>query len=50
MVAQGPDLPVHLGSMPEAVKAICSVFRDDMRDGDVFIHNDPYSAARISPT
>lgn len=42
MVAQGPDLPVHLGSMPEAVKAICSVFRDDMRDGDVFIHNDPY--------
>lgn len=42
MVAQGPDLPVHLGSMPEAVKAICTVFGDEMKDGDVFIHNDPY--------
>lgn len=42
MVAQGPDLPVHLGSMPEAVKAICQVFGNNMKDGDVFIHNDPY--------
>lgn len=42
MVAQGPDLPVHLGSMPEAVKAIVEVFRGDMHDGDIFIHNDPY--------
>lgn len=42
MVAQGPDLPVHLGSMPEAVKAIITVFGSDMHDGDVFVHNDPY--------
>lgn len=42
MVAQGPDLPVHLGSMPQAVKAIVAKFGDDIRDGDVFIHNDPY--------
>lgn len=42
MVAQGPDLPVHLGSMPEAVKAIVHVFGADMREGDVFVHNDPY--------
>ncbi len=42
MVAQGPDLPIHLGSMPDAVRAIVSVFGKDAHDGDVFIHNDPY--------
>ena len=42
MVAQGPDLPIHLGSMPDAVRAIVQVFGDDVADGDVFIHNDPY--------
>ena len=25
MVAQGPDLPIHLGSMPDAVRAIVQV-------------------------
>src|SRR5580704_9535736 len=38
MVAQGPDLPIHLGSMPDAVRA----FAADVHEGDVFIHNDPY--------
>jgi N-methylhydantoinase B len=42
MVAQGPDLPIHLGSMPDAVRAVVSVFAADVHDGDVFIHNDPY--------
>ena len=42
MVAQGPDLPIHLGSMPDAVRAIVAVFGSDVHDGDVFIHNDPY--------
>lgn len=42
MVAQGPDLPIHLGSMPDAVRAIVQVFGEDTHDGDVFIHNDPY--------
>lgn len=41
MVAQGPDLPIHLGSMPDAVKAVISAW-DDFVPGDVFIHNDPY--------
>jgi N-methylhydantoinase B len=41
MVAQGPDLPIHLGSMPDAVKAVAMAF-DTFEDGDVFIHNDPY--------
>src|SRR4030095_11507993 len=42
MVAQGPDLPIHLGSMPDAVRAVAAAFGADVHDGDVFIHNDPY--------
>lgn len=42
MVAQGPDLPIHLGSMPDAVRAVVTAFGPDVHDGDVFIHNDPY--------
>jgi len=41
-VAQGPDLPIHLGSMPDAVRAVVAAFDADVNDGDVFIHNDPY--------
>jgi N-methylhydantoinase B len=41
MVAQGPDLPIHLGSMPLAVKAIIHAY-PRVEPGDVFIHNDPY--------
>ena len=42
MVAQGPDLPIHLGSMPDAVRAVVGAFEQDVHPGDVFIHNDPY--------
>ncbi|HEY4922623.1 MAG TPA: hydantoinase B/oxoprolinase family protein [Xanthobacteraceae bacterium] len=42
MVAQGPDLPIHLGSMPDAVRAVVKAFAADVHTGDVFIHNDPY--------
>jgi N-methylhydantoinase B len=41
MVAQGPDLPIHLGSMPLAVKAVIRAF-PAFEPGDIFIHNDPY--------
>ncbi|MBI4638574.1 MAG: hydantoinase B/oxoprolinase family protein [Candidatus Rokubacteria bacterium] len=41
MVAQGPDLPIHLGSMPLAVKAVIRASAT-FAPGDVFIHNDPY--------
>jgi N-methylhydantoinase B len=42
MVAQGPDLPIHLGSMPDAVRAVVSAFAGDVHENDVFLHNDPY--------
>ncbi len=48
MVAQGPDLPIHLGSMPDAVRAIVRAF-PDVTQGDVFIHNDPYDGGSHLP-
>ena len=48
MVAQGPDLPIHLGSMPDAVRAVVRAFPDPA-PGDVFIHNDPYDGGSHLP-
>src|ERR1700716_4491209 len=42
MVAQGPDLPIHLGSMPDAVRAGVAAFGADVHEGGGFIANDPY--------
>jgi len=48
MVAQGPDLPVHLGSMPDAVRSIIAAFATPA-EGDVYIHNDPYHGGSHLP-
>ncbi|HEU0218531.1 MAG TPA: hydantoinase B/oxoprolinase family protein [Stellaceae bacterium] len=48
MVAQGPDLPIHLGSMPDAVRAVIDAF-PEVEPGDVFIHNDPYRGGSHLP-
>ncbi|WP_428488313.1 hydantoinase B/oxoprolinase family protein [Rhodopila sp.] len=48
MVAQGPDLPIHLGSMPDAVRAVVRAF-PQVLPGDVFIHNDPYDGGSHLP-
>ncbi len=48
MVAQGPDLPIHLGSMPDAVRAVVRAL-PDVQPGDVFIHNDPYDGGSHLP-
>src|SRR6201993_2795561 len=48
MVAQGPDLPIHLGSMPDAVRAVVAAF-PAVEPGDVFIHNDPYHGGSHLP-
>src|SRR6516162_2814203 len=41
MVAQGPDLPIHLGSMPDAVRAVTTPY-PELHPAHTFIHNDPY--------
>ena len=48
MVAQGPDLPIHLGSMPPAVQAVIRAW-DTFVPGDVYIHNDPYDGGSHLP-
>lgn len=42
LVAQGLTLPGHLGSIPTALEAVMRRFGDDIREGDVFIMNDPF--------
>src|SRR5260370_41542457 len=51
VVAQGPDLPIHPGAMPDAVRAVAGAFAGDVHHGDVFIHNDPYfGGSPLPPT
>ena len=46
MVAQAEHIPVHLGAMPEAVKAIMD---KNPQPGDIFAVNDPYSGGTHLP-
>jgi len=48
MVAQGPDLPIHLGSMPDAVRSVVKAFPMPL-PGDAYIHNDPYHGGSHLP-
>ena len=48
MVAQGPDLPIHLGSMPDVVRQVVRAFPDVTAE-DVFIQNDPYNGGSHLP-
>ncbi|MHA2357593.1 MAG: hydantoinase B/oxoprolinase family protein [Candidatus Heimdallarchaeaceae archaeon] len=43
LIAQAEHIPVHLGAMPEGVKAVIEYFgSDNILDGDIFIANNPY--------
>jgi N-methylhydantoinase B len=46
MVAQAAHIPVHLGAMPESVRAVRAL---EPRAGDVFILNDPYEGGSHLP-
>ncbi|MEP6689765.1 MAG: hydantoinase B/oxoprolinase family protein [Gemmatimonadaceae bacterium] len=46
MVAQAAHIPVHLGAMPDAVRA---VIERDPAPGDVFLLNDPYRGGSHLP-
>nr|WP_233170585.1 hydantoinase B/oxoprolinase family protein [Aquitalea sp. ASV15] len=48
MVLQGQDIPIHLGSLIPAMKAVAGYFGDDIHEGDVLYHNDPaYQGSHI---
>ena len=46
LVMQAEHIPVHLGSMPDAVAAVLD---EDHRPGDVWVLNDPYSGGTHLP-
>lgn len=41
MILQGQDIPIHLGSLMPAMKAVAGYFADDLHEGDIVYHNDP---------
>ncbi len=44
-LAQGLTTPLHLGSFFDAMRNLIAAYRGRIREGDVFIFNDPYLAA-----
>ena len=42
LVSQAEHIPVHVGAMSWAAKEVIAYFGDDIREGDVFLLNDPY--------
>ena len=49
LIAQGLTLPLHLGSIPDAMRAFLARFGDELRPGDVYALNDPYSGGTHLP-
>ncbi len=41
MILQGQDIPIHLGSLIPAMKAVAAYFEGDIHEGDLILHNDP---------
>lgn len=49
MVAQGLTIPVHLGSVPDAMAALLRRYGDDIHPGDIFCLNDPFEGGMHLP-
>ena len=48
MILQGQDIPIHLGSLMPAMKAVAEYFGDDIHECYVIYHNDPvYQGSHI---
>jgi len=44
LVAQGDaDNPIHIFAVPYSAAEVVNSFRDDIHEGDIFLHNDPYT-------
>ncbi len=48
LVAQADHIPVHVGAMPWAARAVAEAF-PDAREGDTFLLNDPYHGGSHLP-
>ncbi len=48
-LAESDSTPMFMGAMPKIVKGVIKLLGDDIADGDVILHNDPYLGATHSP-
>ncbi len=49
LVANAPHVPVHLGSMSDAVKAVMAATRAKLQPGDAYMLNSPYNGGTHLP-
>jgi len=49
MIAQGLTIPLHLGSIPDALAAVLSRYGHNVNPGDVFVLNDPFDGGMHLP-
>ena len=49
LIAQAEHVPIHVGALPFAAKAMTEFFRDHIHPGDVFLLNDPYHGGNHLP-
>ena len=49
VVAQGLTLPMHLGSVRTALAAVLVRYENEMREGDVYVLNDPFEGGMHLP-
>jgi 5-oxoprolinase (ATP-hydrolysing) len=49
MLAESDSTPMFMGAMPKIVRGVLSLLAEDVHDGDVILHNDPYLGATHSP-
>ena len=49
VLAESDSTPMFMGAMPKIVKGVLRILQDDIHDGDVILHNDPYLGATHSP-
>ena len=49
LVANAPHIPIHLGSMGEAVRTVLTANRGALRPGDVYVVNAPYNGGTHLP-
>jgi 5-oxoprolinase (ATP-hydrolysing) len=49
VLAESDSTPMFMGAMPKIVRGVISVLGDDINEGDIILHNDPYLGATHSP-
>jgi N-methylhydantoinase B len=49
LIAQAEHVPIHVGALPYAAKAMTDFFGGDIHQGDVFLLNDPYHGGNHLP-